>query len=255
VRRPRIEESDPSPVPPSFLLFLRDSKPKRGLLLFALLRRLQDRSASPSYRAAAWDGSYTPTTSSPSDGHRRRHLRSLALKAGPARASPSPSPRHSHSVVDTSTTACLNLDAGSSTSSLFVEMDEHPPSILASFTRTLETRVCGRESCRRAYSSCTPQEQRQWDRIENTHNTTGDIRWFCGNCVKHYLNKETTRRQGASLIYLILNFFLNCLLVEPNVPAPRAEANIFQKNVAAAQRGKGMILLLYSAFILLRWIS
>ena len=88
-------------------------------------------------------------------------------------------------------------------------MDEQPPSILASFTRTLETRMCGRDSCARAYSSCTPHEQQQWGRIQNSHNSAGDyIRWFCGDCYKYYLNKEMTRRQGASLIHLVFFFLI-----------------------------------------------
>ena len=88
-------------------------------------------------------------------------------------------------------------------------MDEPRPSIVASFTQTLETRVCGRNSCARTLSSCTPQERAKWDRIEDSHTGTGDfVRWFCGDCVEHYLNKLTTRRRGASLIHVILKLFL-----------------------------------------------
>jgi len=96
-------------------------------------------------------------------------------------------------------------------SSPFVEMDEQPPSILASFTRTLETHVCGCDSCARTYSSCTPQEKGRWDRLRNSHNNIGNyICWFCGDCIEYYNNKETTRREGASLILILSPFFLDC---------------------------------------------
>lgn len=72
-----------------------------------------------------------------------------------------------------------------------------PPTFLASFTGVQETRVCGRGSCRQAYSDCTPDAKVLWKRVVSSRNTLGEtVRWVCGSCAEHYRNKETTQRRG-----------------------------------------------------------
>jgi hypothetical protein len=78
-------------------------------------------------------------------------------------------------------------------------LDPQPsPDLFVSFTDSLETRICGRDICRKRYSSCTPEEQAKWEPVANGRNTLGDAsRWVCGPCYKYYLNKPTTRRRGT----------------------------------------------------------
>jgi hypothetical protein len=71
-----------------------------------------------------------------------------------------------------------------------------PPTILASFTDVAETRICGREVCKRQYRNCTHEEQAKWRRVGSSRNTDGDVaRWTCGPCADYYANKLTTHRQ------------------------------------------------------------
>ena len=77
------------------------------------------------------------------------------------------------------------------------------PSIIASFSNALETRVCGCEACKRSYRSCSPDKRAKWKHIGNSCNTDGDIvRWMCGACVGYYCSKPTTHRRCASDIVL-----------------------------------------------------
>ena len=73
-----------------------------------------------------------------------------------------------------------------------------PPSLIASFTDAHETRICGRDTCKKAYRDCTPDEKAKWKRLTNGRNTLiEDFRWVCGTCAEYYHSKLTTQRRGA----------------------------------------------------------
>jgi len=79
---------------------------------------------------------------------------------------------------------------------------EPPPSVLVSFSDTLETRVCGRDTCQRTYITCTQDEKTKWGRVSNARNTNGDItRWVCGECMDNYMKRPSTRRRGAKVTF------------------------------------------------------
>lgn len=121
---------------------------------------------------------------------------------------------------------------------------QHPdsesfPFAYGSFTGTIETRVCGRDACRRLYGSCSEEEKTKWKRLSNSRNTNGDaIRWFCGGCVEHYCNKPTTRRQGTLISNDLIN--VSCLtILSDQTISYQDESNTIEADVAAAQRGRG----------------
>jgi hypothetical protein len=124
-----------------------------------------------------------------------------------------------------------------------IEMDT-PPTIVASITGTKETRICGREGCGCDYRTCTPQEQKRWQRITNSRNTDGDAkRWMCGPCIIHYLGKPTTHRRGIKDMILTTNLFTDShrhFYPDETVYIPKEELNDVKRHVANAQKGRGM---------------
>jgi hypothetical protein len=75
---------------------------------------------------------------------------------------------------------------------------ERPP-LLVSFTAPNETRTCGRDTCGRRYTGCTPEEQAQWQYVHEKRNMGGSeiTRFVCGPCYTYYFSKSGTRRRGA----------------------------------------------------------
>ena len=89
-------------------------------------------------------------------------------------------------------------------------MDPSPPTFMASFTDTHETRICGRDTCQQAYRECTPDEKALWKRLTNSRNTLGEtVRWVCGTCAAYYQSKSTTQRRG------VINVLTTDVLTEP----------------------------------------
>lgn len=141
-----------------------------------------------------------------------------------------------------------------------------PPSLLASFTGSLETRICGRDACRRTYDSCSQDEKLTWKRILNSRNSAGDsFRWFCGDCVKYYRGKDSThvRGMGGLSKWCLLHSFtddqppgpLDDIIHLPPTPphptpphptpphlssSPFIAQDDIRRNIASAQRGQGM---------------
>ena len=73
-----------------------------------------------------------------------------------------------------------------------------PPSLIASFTGSLETRICGRDTCREQYAECSEAAKAKWRLITNSRNTATDsVQWFCGPCYEHYRAKYTTHVRGT----------------------------------------------------------
>jgi hypothetical protein len=76
---------------------------------------------------------------------------------------------------------------------------ERPP-LLVSFTAPIEPHICGRDACGRRWAGCTPEEQAQWQPVQEKRNMDGGgetTRLVCGPCYGHYFGKTGTRRQGA----------------------------------------------------------
>ena len=77
-------------------------------------------------------------------------------------------------------------------------MEPNPPTYLASFTDTEESRICGWKACAREYHNGTLDEKAQWKRMGNSCNTLGETAcWICGACAEHYCSKPTTQRRGV----------------------------------------------------------
>jgi len=85
-----------------------------------------------------------------------------------------------------------------------------PHSLIASFTGSIETRICGRDTCHQAYSKYTQAEKANWKLITNSRNTAGDsIQWFCGPCVEYYRNKHSTHIRGTESHLVLLQTFID----------------------------------------------
>lgn len=116
------------------------------------------------------------------------------------------------------------------------------PSMLVSFSDAAETRVCGRECCRRAYASCSLDEKVKWKYMHSSRNTEGETaRWLCGDCTAYYNNKPTTHRRGANANLMVLSRLLNFSFSGETISNRGATTFNINKSVAAVQKGIGMV--------------
>jgi len=78
------------------------------------------------------------------------------------------------------------------------------PSVLVSFSDTLETRVCGHQDCQKPYSECSQEEKTKWKHVWNSRNTSGDSsRWLCGECWETYQERGTTHQRGVVAKFIV----------------------------------------------------